>query len=137
MNKKIQTDKLDKPKRQRVQRTTQPHPQHRPSQGNLAEFIRKLSPLKTGLQIKDEDAPLAKYNKITDRIYLGNIQAAQDKNFFKEKNIKAVLNCTNDIPNYFQNSNIEYMRIPVDDSLKQKDFDRARAIREKIKQLSA
>jgi protein-tyrosine phosphatase len=48
---------------------------------------------------------------------------AADKKFFKEKKIKAVLNCSKDIKNYFENDkNIEYMRIPVDDSLKEIDF---------------
>ena len=40
--------------------------------------------------------------------------------------IKAVLNCSKekDIPNYFKDSSIEYMRVPVDDSLQQKDYDK-------------
>lgn len=90
----------------------------------LADYIRKHSPIKAGLRIPDEDKPLAKYNKIMNRLYLGNFQAAKDKDFFKKKNIRAVLNCSKDIPNHFaSNKNIEYMRIPVDDSLKQKDYD--------------
>ena len=43
----------------------------------------------------------------------------------KKNNIKAVLNCTEDIPNYFVNkhvNSIEYYRIPIDDSLKEKDL---------------
>jgi protein-tyrosine phosphatase len=91
---------------------------------SLADYIRKNSPIKSGLRIADEDEPLTKYDKITNKIYLGNFQSAKDKTFFKNKKIKAVLNCTKDIPNYFANDkNIEYMRIPVDDSLKQKDYD--------------
>lgn len=91
---------------------------------SLAEYIRQHSPIKAGLRIPDEDEPLAKYNKIIDRVYLGNFQAAKDKTFFKDKKIKAVLNCSKDIPNHFlSNKNIEYMRIPVDDSLKEKDYD--------------
>lgn len=91
---------------------------------SLAEYIRQHSPIKAGLRIPDEDEPLAKYNKIIDRVYLGNFQAAKDKTFFKEKKIKAVLNCSKDIPNHFSsNKTIEYMRIPVDDSLKEKDYD--------------
>jgi len=90
----------------------------------LADYIRKHSPIKAGLRIPDEDKPLAKYNKIMNRLYLGNFQAAKDKDFFKKKNIRAVLNCSKDIPNHFaSNKNVEYMRIPVDDSLKQKDYD--------------
>lgn len=91
---------------------------------SLAEYIRQHSPIKAGLRIPDEDEPLTKYDKIIDRVYLGNFQSAKDKTFFKDKKIKAVLNCSKDIPNHFvSNKNIEYMRIPVDDSLKEKDFD--------------
>lgn len=93
---------------------------------NLSDFIRKHSPIKKGVvNVKDEDAPLEKYNKIMDHIYLGNWQAAKDKEFFEKKKIKAVLNCTKeaDVPNHFaKNTSIEYMRIPVDDSLREKDF---------------
>lgn len=96
----------------------------RKAKASLSDFVRKHSPLKAGLVVKDEDKPLSKYNKIIDRIYLGNYQAAKDRKFFKEKNIKAVLNCTKDIPNHFANNReIEYLRIPVDDSLKERDFD--------------
>lgn len=93
---------------------------------SLSDFMRKHSPVKNGVVIKDEDKPLAKYNKICDHVYLGNYQAAKDKQFFKDKKIKAVLNCTKsvDVPNHFAHiKDIEYMRIPVDDSLKEKDFD--------------
>jgi len=90
----------------------------------LAEYIRRHSPIKAGMRIKDEDAPLAKYNKITNNIILGNFQAAKDKDLFKTHKIQAVLNCSKDIPNHYsQHKDIEYMRIPVDDSLKQKDYD--------------
>lgn len=90
----------------------------------LADYIRKHSPIKAGMRIDDEDKPLAKYNKVMDRVYLGNFQAAKDRDFFKNKRIKAVLNCTRDIPNHFaHNKDIEYMRIPVEDSLKEKDYE--------------
>lgn len=92
---------------------------------NMAEYLLKHSPLKNGAKIVNEDKPLSKYNKIANRIYLGNIQSAKDKDFFKSKGIKAVLNCSKDIPNYnYKNENVEYLRIPVDDSLKQIDFDK-------------
>lgn len=64
------------------------------------------------------------YNKMTKRIFLGNKKAANDEQFFKKNNIKAVLNCTKDVPNYFHsNKTIEYMRIPVDDELRESDFE--------------
>jgi protein-tyrosine phosphatase len=90
----------------------------------LSDYIRKHSPIKNGVRLPDEDEPLAKYNKILDRIYLGNFEAAEDQEFFKTKRIKAVLNCTRDIPHHFnKDDNIEYMRIPVEDSLKEKDYE--------------
>lgn len=101
-----------KPKRQR--RTTH----------DLADYLLKHSPLKPGVVLKNEDDPITNYNKIGNRLYLGNMEAAQDKDFFKKRNIKAVLNCTKDLPNYkIKKGDVEYMRIPVDDSLKDKDFE--------------
>jgi protein-tyrosine phosphatase len=92
---------------------------------SAAELLRKHSPIKRGLQIKDEDKPLDKYSKIMSKIYLGNYQAAKDADFFKNKKIKAVLNCTKDIPHHFSNKkDIEYMRIPIDDSIKEVDFNK-------------
>jgi protein-tyrosine phosphatase len=61
------------------------------------------------------------YSQITDRIFIGNSSAAKNKAFFKNNNIVAVLNCTTDIPNFFCEK-LEYLRIPVEDSLKQRDF---------------
>lgn len=90
----------------------------------LAEYIRRHSPIKRGVQnSQDLDKTLAKYNKILPKLYVGNCEAAEDKNFFKEKNIKAVLNCTKDVENKFaSNRDIEYMRIPVNDNLRESDF---------------
>ena len=97
---------------------------------SLAKYLYQHSPIKAGIKIKDEDKPLEKYSKIMNKLYLGNQQAAKDREFFDTKHIKAVLNCTRDIPNHFSHlkdskgvNKIEYMRIPVEDSLKQKDFD--------------
>lgn len=90
---------------------------------SAADLLRRHSPIKNGLKIKDEDKPLEAYTKIIPKLYLGNYQAAKDPEFFKEKKIKAVLNCTKDIPNHFAcKKDVEYMRIPVDDSLRETDF---------------
>lgn len=88
----------------------------------LQDYMKKHSPLKAGLKVTDEDENLEDVNQITKRIYLGNIQSAKSKKLFEDKKIKAVLNCTKDIPNTFAKKDIEYMRIPVDDSLKERDF---------------
>lgn len=98
-------------------------PREKQTSATPADYIRKHSPIKKGLKIDDEDKPLSKYNKIMSKIYLGNYQAAKDRQFFTDKKIKAVLNCSKDIPNTFIcQKDIEYMRIPVDDSLKEVDF---------------
>lgn len=90
---------------------------------SAADLLRRHSPIKNGLKIKDEDKPLEPYTKIIPKLYLGNYQAAKDPEFFKEKKIRAVLNCSKDIPNHFAcKKDIEYMRIPVDDSLRETDF---------------
>jgi dual specificity phosphatase 12 len=61
------------------------------------------------------------YNQITNRIFIGNSSAAKSKSVLKKNDIAAVLNCTTDIPNFFC-ADLEYLRIPVEDSLKAKDF---------------
>lgn len=90
----------------------------------LAEYIRRHSPVKRGIETNEDlDKTLARYNKIMSRIYVGNYEAAEDKNFIQEKNIKAILNCTKDFENKFcNNRDIEYMRIPVNDNLRESDF---------------
>ena len=93
-----------------------------------ASNIRHFSPIKNG-QFKhnknfNEDEPVTSYNKIMSKIYLGNIEASKDKQFFKDNKIKAVLNCSKDIPNTFSDMDVEYMRIPVDDSLKVVDYNK-------------
>ena len=94
---------------------------------SLSDAIYRHSPIKRGVIIvKNEDKPYANYNKIMSKIYLGNIQASKDKTFFKDRKIKAVLNCSKDIPNTFRSDeSVEYMRIPIDDSLKEVDFVKA------------
>lgn len=96
-----------------------------------ADYLRRHSPIKNGLTIKDEDKPLEMYTKILPKLYLGNYKAAKNAEFFKDKKIKAVLNCSKDLPNTFackKDKNgveeVEYMRIPIDDSLKEVDFEK-------------
>jgi protein-tyrosine phosphatase len=69
------------------------------------------------------------YNKdigseIIPNLYIGNMYTAKNKMFFNKNGIKAVLNLTTNVPNYFAcpNEKIEYMRINVKDSLKEEDF---------------
>jgi protein-tyrosine phosphatase len=93
---------------------------------SVSDFIYKHSPIKKGtIVVKNEDTPLTAYNKIMSRLYLGNQLAAKDPKFFESKKIKAVLNCSKDIPNTFAKKDVEYMRIPIDDSLREVDFNKA------------
>lgn len=54
------------------------------------------------------------YNKITDRIYLGNIAGAQNKNFFSKANIGYVINLSNQ--SYLRQNNVEYLDIDIHDT---------------------
>lgn len=64
------------------------------------------------------------YNEIIPNLYIGNIDSAKNIKFIKDKKIKVIINCSNSIPNYFQyNTNIEYYRLGVDDSLLNEDIE--------------
>lgn len=62
------------------------------------------------------------FHEIIPNLYIGNMYSAKDINFFKTHGIGAVVNATPDVPHYFANDHIEYMRINVNDSLKDQDF---------------
>jgi hypothetical protein len=63
------------------------------------------------------------YQEILPGVWLGNHLSSEDKKFFRKNKIKAVLNTTKTLPNKFVSEKIEYMKIPVNDQLKQIDFD--------------
>ena len=44
------------------------------------------------------DAP----TQIDDRLYLGSAKNAADREVLRELNIQVIINCTNDIPNFFE-----------------------------------
>ena len=90
---------------------------------SLSKYMLNHSPVKAGVDVEDSDLKAVEFNKICEHVYLGNYKAAKSKDFFEKRKIKAVLNCTIDLKNTFRNSNIEYMRIPVEDSLKMKDIN--------------
>lgn len=57
--------------------------------------------------------------KVLPNIWLGSFRAAESKAFFEKENIKAVINVTPNVPNYFNfNPDVEYLRIPTHDSEK-------------------
>ena len=52
-------------------------------------------------------------------LWIGNMQASADEDFFRHANIGAVVNATRDLPNKWAMPHmgaVEYMRVPVDDS---------------------
>lgn len=55
-------------------------------------------------------------NRITDKIWLGNYADSSNENFIKDNNIKVIINCSKDLPFYFNNQEVAFKyRIPVDD----------------------
>jgi len=58
------------------------------------------------------------YNKISNYLYLGNYNAACDIDFIKNNEICLVINCSKDLkfPEFYNYLNIEYYRIPINDS---------------------
>jgi atypical dual specificity phosphatase len=77
-------------------------------------------------KLRVDDRKVEDVSKIMPKVFLGNYKAAKDQEFFDKNNIKAVLNCTKELPNTFScaNSSLEYMRIPIDDSLREVDFNK-------------
>lgn len=94
---------------------------------NLNRNTKQVNPQKPiinrpiqSYQSQDQNAPA---HLILKNLWLGNLEAAQDHDFLTKSGIKLVINCTKDLPNYHENDkNIQYIRIPVDDSLLKKDF---------------
>jgi len=96
-------------------------------QGTIAKTLLSFSTLSSlNITPKQEYVPLRSFDKIAPRIFLGNEDASKDASFFKKNRIKAVLNCSRDLDMPFkENPKIEYLRIPIDDSLKQADIKKA------------
>lgn len=72
------------------------------------------------LFLQSSAASQAHANEILPGLWLGDAHASQDADFFQRNNIGAVLNATKDLPIKF---NVEWMRIPVDDNLKQEEIN--------------
>lgn len=68
------------------------------------------------------------YSLIISNLWLGDISAAHNLEFIKQNNIDIIVNCTKNYPFIFEINqdakclNLETYRIPVDDSLLEKDF---------------
>ena len=59
-------------------------------------------------------------DEILPGLWLGNIYASKDLAFLKEKRIRAVFNCTKDIP--FSDIKLQNYRLPVDDNLQEEEI---------------
>jgi dual specificity protein phosphatase-like protein len=60
---------------------------------------------------------------VLPKVWIGDAVAASNATFFRNHDVRAVLNCTPTVPNFFcQESAIEYMRIPVHDTLARRDI---------------
>ena len=59
-------------------------------------------------------------DEIVPGLWLGSRYAAQNPEYMKEKRIRAIFNCTKDIP--FDRSIPRQYRVPVDDSLQEPDI---------------
>ena len=62
-------------------------------------------------------------NEIIPGLWLGDMYSAANLNFIKDKNIKAIINITPSLSNRFESLGIEYLKIPIDDSLKVSDIN--------------
>ena len=62
---------------------------------------------------------IACISKITKNIYLSGMIGSINNYKLKQYNIKCIINCTKNIPNYYEDNNISYLRIPVDDTCDQ------------------
>jgi len=63
-----------------------------------------------------------KVNKIADRLWLGNSMSPLDADFMYSNNINVLVNCTPDLPFGNYTENVKAFRIPVHDSLLEKDL---------------
>lgn len=54
-------------------------------------------------------------NEIVPGLWLGNIRASRDENFFQRAGIRAVVNAANDGESPFADKGVQYFHVPVDD----------------------
>jgi protein-tyrosine phosphatase len=54
-------------------------------------------------------------SEIIPNLFISDAVSASDKKFIDSHNIKRIVNCTPNIPNYWESSGIQYFRVPVYD----------------------
>lgn len=80
----------------------------------VSTLLYKIIPKKKILYMQQKILMVNNYDQIVPNLWLGNLKGASDVNFIKNKNIKAIVNCTIDYPFYFDW--IQQYRVPVNDN---------------------
>ena len=55
-------------------------------------------------------------SEIIPGLWLGNSKSAESRKFIEKYQIKYIINVTKEIPNFFENDGITYLKIPINDS---------------------
>jgi hypothetical protein len=63
-------------------------------------------------------------SKIVDRLYLGGDRDAQSERFLLDVGVNIIVNCSKELPHYFEKSGAEYQyyRLPVEDKVCQDEM---------------
>jgi len=61
-------------------------------------------------------------SEILPGLWIGGAIGASNPDFFKKNQIQSVLNCTYDLPNFFEEQGVKYHQLKVNDTLLQKDM---------------
>ena len=69
-------------------------------------------------------------SQITENIFLGNDNNAQDREFITNNEIQLIINVTNNIPNHF--NDIEYLNLKIEDSIEENIYNRFSLIIDKM-----
>lgn len=110
---------------------------YQPSAGKLRDAPNSfISPSRSGMSqtpgsraLQGSSVATDSAHQVAPKLWVGDASAAKDLGFLSRANIGAIVNATRDIPNYhtdYQAKEIEYMRIPVNDSLQDVDTERMR-----------
>ena len=63
--------------------------------------------------------------EVINNLFIGSKETAKDIEFIKQNDIKCIVNCTPNVCNYFQDEDIEYMRISsINDENDDYDLDK-------------
>lgn len=80
----------------------------------VGTLLYKIIPKKKILYMQQKVLQVNDYDQIIPNLWLGNLRGASNKQFMKDKNIHAIVNCTITYPFYFDW--IQQYRVPVNDN---------------------